>query len=472
MKNIRRYKKALIRSSKVLLPAILIIFLLLGSTGCSSKKTTKTNTITVWGFDEPDVFKPIIRDFQKQFKSVQANYVKKSLDDDYELDSLNAIAAGKGPDVWTIPNDWMHRHSDKVVPYTPVKAGKDALSKVDPTKYFLPVVLNNVTIKGKIYGLTPSVDTLRIYYNPGLLGTARDEFEKATKGDQTYRKQVTSILDRGPLFWEDIIELNKAFAIKDGENLTRPFIALGTDNNVTNAKDILYLLMLQNKTKIFSDDGQTAVFNLPSQKATGESVVAAAKAIDFYTSFSNTADDNYSWNVNQPNDDDAFTNGKVIAVVGYGTYAEELAQRFPTFKIRQWPMPQILSSSNQEVTDFARFNLLTVPTSSRMQTSAWNFVKYTSSLGQTSYTSTTKRAGSAMNKAPKKLISDRQGGVNPNTVEKFTAQTLPQKTRFPKKFDKLFLEAISNVVTEQLTSQQALDTLADKITQLLRNTGY
>lgn len=455
-----------------MLPLFLITLLALGSTGCSSKTATKTNTITVWGFDDPDVFKPIIRDYQKQFKNVTVNYVKKTLDDDYELESLNAIAAGKGPDVWTIPNDWINRHADKLVPYTPVKAGKDALSKVDPTKYFLPVVLKNVTIKGKIYGLTPSVDTLRLYCNSALMDAARSDFEKATKSDPTYRKQVTSILDRGPLFWEDIVALNKAFTKKDGVNLTRPFIALGASNNVTNADDIFYLLMLQNKTKIFSDDGQTAILNLPSLTAGGESLTAAAKALDFYTSFANPASENYSWNTSQPADTDAFTSGKVLAIFGYNTYAEQLAQRYPTFKYRQWPMPQILSSSNQEVTDFARFNLMTVSTASASKTNAWNFVKFASSLGQTSYANATKRAGSTASKSPKKLITDRQGGANPNSFEKFTAQTLPQKTRFPKKFDKDFVDAINDVVFGRLTSQQALDSVADKVTQLLRNTGY
>lgn len=451
---------------------VAVVFVVFGTgAGCSSKTATTSPTLTVWGFDDPDTFKPIIRDFEKNFSGVKINYVQKNLDANYELNSLNAISAGQGPDVWTIPNTWLLRHADKIVPYIPPKNTKADLDKIDPATYFLPVVVDNVTINSKIYGLTPYVDTLRIFYNTTLMDAYKEEFLKANKANKEYSSKIKTIIEKGPLFWDDIVELDKALTVKNGATLNRPIVALGTSNNISVKNDILYLIMLQNKTKFFSDDNATAIFNLPSSKATGETVVPAAKALDFYTSFANAADPNYTWNTAQQSDSDAFTAGSTLMTFNYQSYAEALGQRFPTFKYKQWPMPQILSSSNQEITDLARFNLMTVPSLSKNQANAWSFVKYTSTLGQSSYASTTKRAGSALKKGREVKVTERQGTA-PDTLQKYTAQTMPQMSRFPDAFNANFAEAVANVNNAKMTSQQALDSISDKITQLLREKGY
>jgi ABC-type glycerol-3-phosphate transport system substrate-binding protein len=454
-----------------ILIALALIFTLFGTgAGCSSTKTTTNNTLIVWGFDDADTFKPIIRDFEKQFPGVKVNYVQKTLNSDYELNSLGALAAGQGPDVWTVPNTWLLREADKIVPYTPPKT-TDEFSKIDPKSYFVPAVVNNVTLNGKIYGLTPSIDTLRLYYNPTLLDKARTDFDTANKANPDYRKKIDSIIDQGPLFWDDIVALDQALTIKNGPTVSRATVAMGTSNNISVGNDILYLIMLQNKTKFLSDDNQTAIFNLPSQTATGESVTPAAKALDFYTGLAIPANPSYNWNTSMANDSDTFTAGNTIMTFNYESYAETLGQKYPTFKSKQWAMPQILSSSNQEITDLARFNLMVVPALSKQQASAWNFVKYTSTTGQSTYISATKRAGSALGNGKDIKITDRQG-ANPDSVEKYTAQAMPQMSRFPVQFDGYFSDAVSAVNDGKLTAQQALDGIADKVTQLLRNKGY
>lgn len=454
--------------------ALVVIFVVVFGTGagCSKTTTTTSNTILVWGFDDPDVFQPIIRDFQAQYKGYTIKYVKKTLDDDYELNSLNAIAAGQGPDVWTIPSDWMVRHKDKLVAYAKVKGASDPASKVNEDTYFLPVVKQAVKLDNKYYGMTPAVDALRIFYNPKLLQTAKDDFDKQNaKGNKDLVKKVDALIDKGPLFWDDIVTLTQALTIKNGEQVTRSFLAMGDAKNIQEANDIFYLLMLQNKTKFTTDDLQTAIFNLPTATATGASVTPAAKALDFYTSFSNPANANYTWNKSSGSDIDAFVNNRSIAIVNYQSYSDTLAQRFPTFTAKQWPIPQVLSSNNQEVTDYARMNIMTVPTASKNQVNAWNFIKFTSAVDQDNYTSATKRAGSKTSATYKDAGLDDRLGVSPNAVEKYTAQVL-YKSRFPKNYDAAINSAIDDTVFGRLPAQKALDLASDKITLLLRNKGY
>ncbi len=401
-----------------------LVFLGTGA-GCSKAPTAAAKVVTVWGFDDPDVFKPIIKDYNNQFKDVQVNYVQKAFDNNYELDSLNAIAAGQGPDVWTIPNDWLTRHADKLVPFTESKPGKDALSKIQAKDFFYPSALTAGTIAGKIYGLTPTVDTLRIFYNGPQFDQALIDFDNANKNNKDYRKQIDTLAGKGPLFWDDIVALDKAFTVKNGSTISRSFLATGGGTNTLSSSDILYALFLQNKSKLFSDDGQTAIFNLPVSKASGEQVVPATKALDFYTSFTRPADPNYDFSGSGASSSDAFVAGNAMAIIGYQSYSDYLKQRFPTLKYRQWPMPQILSSSNQDIVDFAKFNMMTVPTASKNQANAWNFIKYATTLDQSVYTSATKRPGSKLNKGNTNLvITDRQNASNIDRLQTDTATSL------------------------------------------------
>ena len=470
------FRKVVKISRKTIL--LFSVFLLaLMSTGCSKKTTTTTaeKIITVWGFDDPDVFKSIIRDFEKKYSSgYKIKYVQKSLDSGYELLSLNSLTANQGPDVWTIPNDWVYRHKDKLVAYkAPEKVDKDdELGAVNVDKYFVPTAIDSVKFDDKIYGLTPAVDTLRIFYNKTLLEQSMESFKSQTyKNNKDYYNKINKIIDKGPLFWDDIVELNIALRQGGQGDISRPFIALGTGNNIAVGNDILYALLLQNKSDIFSEDQKTAIFNLPTTKATGESVTPAVGALDFYTAFADSSSSNFAWKTGFGLDTEAFENGQVTMVFNYLSYDEYLKSRYPSLKYGYYPLPQILSSSNQDITDYARFNAMTVPKINKNSTVAWNFVKYVSTLGQKDYTSATKRTGSATKKDDEVVVTDRQSG-KPDQFQKFTAKTLTHKSRFPDSFNSALKQAIADVNNKALSSQATLDIAANTITQLLRVEGY
>jgi len=56
------------------------------------------------------------------------------------------------------------------------------------------------------------------------------------------------------------------------------------------------LLMLQNQTKMISEDLGQASFNLPTKDSSGKDIYPGTKALDFYTSYSNPSSPNYTWN--------------------------------------------------------------------------------------------------------------------------------------------------------------------------------
>jgi len=285
--------------------------------GCSSRTKNVeelSQVFTIWAFDDEDVWKPIIRDLEKELKGYEIKYVKKEFNSSYENDSLNSILSGEGPDVWAIPNDWVYRHKDKLVPMP-----ESALEEINLDEKFVPVVKQSVYFDQKTYGLAPAIDTLMVYYNNTLFDDALDEFNTSHKGSDyaEARKTASQLLREVPVTWKEFSETVKLINTRNGDGFSRSGVALGTYNNTSQAVDVLYDLMLQNETSFTSEDLQTAIFNLPQTTNAGTKDTPAKRALDFYLSFSNPNSNNYSWNEAQGSDVEAFVNNKVAMIFGY-----------------------------------------------------------------------------------------------------------------------------------------------------------
>ena len=79
------------------LTLLIAVGLTLSGLQCGAKKTTTSGLaeITVWRlFDSQDTFAPLIKQFEKDNKNVKIKYVMKD-PEEYELDSLNALAADR-----------------------------------------------------------------------------------------------------------------------------------------------------------------------------------------------------------------------------------------------------------------------------------------------------------------------------------------------------------------------------------------
>lgn len=435
--------------------------------GCSLRGNTSTapKTFVIWGFDDEDVWKPIIKEAQKaSLKDYDVKYAKKTLDDSYENNSLNSILSGQGPDVWAIPNDWVYRHKDKLAPMP------DSLiksSKINLDDQYVPAIKQSGYFDGKIYSLSPVVDSLMIYYNPTLMDSTLEEYNNNHKGSDNSenRKNATQLLGQIPSTWSTLIESSKLITQRNGDNIVRSGIALGTSNNIGNSDDILYALMLQNGAKLTSDDFKLATFNLP-QNISGASNLPGKSALDFYTSFANPGSVNYSWSQSMPDSVESFTQDKVAMIIGYGSLSNYLAQIYPNFKYKKAPLPQI-GISNETVVDFASYNTYVVPKLSNNASNAWSFILSLSGDQASTYSNTVKLPVSNKNKSFQPSLKDREGSNSPDKSQSQTAQ-MWVKGRYPKEINQIIKAMINNVNTGQQDSQTALDTAANATTNLLR----
>lgn len=450
-------KKILKITSYVLVAAFFAIAL----SGCKKQAATdpNANKIIVWSFEDEDTWKSVEKEFEKSYKGYELVYQKQTLDDSYENRLLNSILSGQGPDVWSMPNDWVVRHKEKLypMPQEMIKTG------VDLDKDFVPSVKQSVVFDDKIYALAPSVEPLMVYYNPRLISDTADNLIDATK-DKTEKTRINNLLSEIPKTWSDFTESAKLLTTKENSKIVQSGLALGT-SNIRHSQDILYLMMLQNETKVISDNLKLATFNLPESTSTGTNNVPGKRAVEFYTSFADPSSPNYSWSDEMGDNVSAFANKKVAMVIGYSSLQNELLQKYPDFSYKKAFMPQLNTDSDQ-IKDFARFNAFGVSRLSKNIGQSWGLVELLSYDLSNDFSSATRLYTSKKANSYDISINERSAS-NPEKLSLATAASLV-KGRYPKEFDGWINNAIKSINTKTQDAQSAIDLAANNITEQLR----
>lgn len=419
----------------------------------TATKSTTTNILTVWGTEnERDIFNQYFDNFRrenKRYSSYKLAYVAK--DPEFFLEeSLNSIAADKGPDIWIVPNSWMAKYHGQMVAMkdsyiADAKTNRTGL-EVYKDKYY-NVVSEDSIINDKIYGIPLYMDTLRVFYNTDLFNGKKRELNSVNT------KQSTLDLLRMDKAknWTEFLQVINLMAQKNGQTIDQPAIALGTVKNIPAAADILNWLMLQNGAKMTSDDLSTAQFHT-SQNLFGGPNYPAARALSFYKSFADPQSTNYTWNDNFGDAVRMFAEGKLPMMIDYAAKSAEIRNINPKLNYSYAPLPQINESP---AVNFASYKFLTVTKASKIPDTAWEFMVYFTN-NYSSYRSNTKK------QSPLKNASI--------SIADATSQALTAKTWFnpyPSKVKQIF-DGVIEEANQGGDIQTALTGAASQITTLLQ----
>ena len=443
---------------------ILMVLFGLSATGCTKKSTSSTAapTVKIWRYNQDyDAYKKIIDDFQKKLSGSIISYANNG-GSDYEQKAVNSLAAKKGPDIWSIPNEWIGDNEDKTLPL-PDKFFKDSkgkyLNTVDEVKKNFPKGIWEQLIRsdGKIVGMPSSVESLVLYYNEDLFSEAFDDYKKAHKDEDIDTTPVKQVLKQAPKTWNDLVEQEKYITKIENDKIVRSTIALGTTNNLPYSNDILSLLMMQNGAKIIGDNRSDVLFNIPTTSPSGVTIWPGQLALEFYTSFSNPKDNKYTWNQSMPSALDAFGTGQVAMVIGYPELGQQIKEKYPKFSFSTTAIPQPSISSTP--VNYIRFSIESVTVTSSNSTNAFNLLaSYTDIDNQKSI--------------PKeiKTYSAYQKTLESLSDNDFQAsQILTGSTYYKKKhvqFDAEFNNMINSVVQNGISCQDAVTTASQAITKL------
>ncbi len=326
--------------------------------------------LNFWGvYDDVSLFQPIIDSYEATHPGVTVNYTQKEASL-YEFASLNLLASQDGPDIWLIPQDWLPKHHDKlaIVPEG-LLASQDAVptkkrlfaKKIKPSpnvtlfnERYTTVTQTENIVKGAVYTLPIAADTLGLFANTSLL-------------------QQKSI-PRLPQTWDDTIAASNKLRERNGVNLTKPGLAIGSSTNVSRADEILATLLLQNHTPMTDSQKTEARYNETISKATGEAFQPGLAALDFYTSFASPSKENYAWTKDQSQDFELFMAGKLPLLIDYSYRIRDITETNPTFPLATGIMPQIRDTSDPIT--LASPLVVGVPSVSKHPVEAWNFIQF------------------------------------------------------------------------------------------------
>jgi ABC-type glycerol-3-phosphate transport system substrate-binding protein len=310
-------KKKLVTIFSVAFGALLL-------SGCGFKSTAPEGYLVdleIWGvFDDTDAYQGIFGEYRKINPYIRTLQYRKMPVETYKEDLLDALASGKGPDIFMIRNSWRGAFEDKIVPAPETmlteKRYRDTLVDAAATDF--------IGSDQKIYGIPVSVDSLGLYYNKDLLNAAG--------------------ITRPPVTWEEVLAATRKInRLDQNGNILQSGIALGTAYNINRSTDILAAMMMQLGAKMADPQNGRADF----------SDDAAKKALEFYTRFaSEVGSDTYSWNKASHYSIDAFTEGTLGMMVNYSWQYATLKQKNAKLNIGVALLPQFAGAAPANMANY------------------------------------------------------------------------------------------------------------------------
>ncbi len=318
---------------------VLVILLAFGLFAFAAKsivnRTGGNNTLTWWGLWEDDpVIHDIISEYEVKHPGVKINYVKQSKED-YRERLTNAIAQGKGPDIFRFHNSWvpMFKSELDTMPQT-------VMSSAEYSKTFYPVILSDLSADGGLKGIPLDFDTLGLYINTEIF--------------DTYNKTV-------PTTWDELRQTALDLTIKDSDGVIKQAgAALGRTENIDHWQEILALMLMQNGVKMNRPEGELA-----------------QGALSYFTLFTTT---DHIWDKTLPPSTVAFANGKLAMYFGPSWRAHNIKEINPNLKFKVYPVPQLPKEHPEDPSvAYATYWVEGVWKRSPNKDAAWDFLKYLSS---------------------------------------------------------------------------------------------
>ncbi len=412
---------------------ILLILLVLGGVGRPEEKIQ----LEFWGtFDEPNAFQEAISKFRQQNPKINIRYVPFPFEE-YEKAVIDALAAGRGPDIWMIQNTWLPKHKDKL---SPLDQNNDDLDYklINFRQDFVDVAEADLVDQGQIYALPIYVDTLALYYNKDLLNSAG--------------------ISQAPATWDEFNEAVKLLTRIDNRgNIERAGAAIGAARNVNRSTDILMLLMLQSGVQMVNRDLANATF-----AKTVDFKPLGLTALQYYTDFANPLKAVYTWNDNQFYSIDAFITERVAMMFNYSHHIPTIRAKAPRLNFDVALMPQTAGSEVR--VDYTNYFAPAVSAASKNKEAAWKFIIHTASRdGALSYLRQSLRPS-----ARRDLIDFQK--TDPD-LGVFARQALTSRSWYQidsEAIEKIFADMIEDVIFNRRSLPEALQTAEDKVTVLMQ----
>lgn len=301
---------------------IFAVLILLGLLGFSGKlplpqraQDINYGEVTLWGTLPASVMQTVIADKLRNERSVTIKYVEKNKAT-FDRDFVEALASGTGPDLFMLGQDEILRNLNKIafVPYQAV-----------PERTFKDTFLQ----EGEMYLRPEGITALPFVIDPLVMYWNRDIFTNAGV--------VTP-----PTKWSEFYTLAPRMTMRDRSGaITQSFAPLGEYVNVLHAKEFFSTLLMQAGSAIVANQGGALVGSLGAGTTDISSAQnPAAQAVNFFTQFSRSDKDSYTWNRSLPYSRSMFEAGDLAVYFGFASEYMAIKQKNPHLNFDVALMPQ------------------------------------------------------------------------------------------------------------------------------------
>ena len=295
-------------------------------------------SVTMWGpFVSTSLISTNINNFNNENQNIKLSYVGKN-SQDYDTDLLEAFASGAAPDIIILPHNLISRYKDKVVILNEVTL---------PERNFKDLYSQGAEIfrvpEGTV-GLPLGVDPLVMYYNRDLLDSGG--------------------IVQPPQFWNDdfLTFVQSVTQVdSDGLGIAVAAAALGETSNIKHSTEILSALFMQLGNPITSFNQSSLPESLIKEPST-VSNAPGSTALEYFTQFSDSSNDLYSWNKALPEARDAFAAEKLAVYFGFASELLDIQRKNPNLNFDVAPLPQI-KELNKKLT-YGNLYALAIPKTS------------------------------------------------------------------------------------------------------------
>jgi ABC-type glycerol-3-phosphate transport system substrate-binding protein len=315
MKELRPFQIGLLAAFALL--ALVGLFMFANYSGGGGD--VRTGEVTIWGTLPASAVEAGIQELTAADDSYSEVEYREVPAASFGRELADAIAEGAGPDLVLISQEELHSERGKLaaIPYESLPERTFVDSFVPEFELFLS--------PAGAYGVPLTLDPLVLYYNRTILASA------GVAGP--------------PTTWEAVAGLAGSIVKRDQAGvLSRSLVPFGSYQNVTNARAILSLLLLQAGSKVTVEDERGVHAALSSESSFGRP--AAESAVTYFAEFGDPSKLVYSWNQAQPSSKAAFLAGDLALYPGFASELSSLQAAAPNldFDMALIPQPGTASS--------------------------------------------------------------------------------------------------------------------------------
>ncbi len=290
-------------------------------TPASKTKIKGTGTVVIWGTQNEERFVSYMTDLADGIQDFRIVYVPKD-ESTYESELIEAFAAGKGPDMFMVTNENMLRFTNQIEPISYVTLPQKNFISSYPSAFSV-----FLTGSGSLaYPLM--IDPMVLYYNRTLL---------ANDG-----------IANPPKYWDEVPLMAEKLTKRDTTGaFLQSAIAMGRFENISNAKDIIVLLLTQVGNNIVGINNEGYYVSTLAEHRTSLGLTLPA-VINYFTDFASPDSTVYSWNKSLPDATSSFLTERVALYPGFASELFNLQQRNPNLALAVTDIPQPRGFTNKK----------------------------------------------------------------------------------------------------------------------------